>query len=433
MVTSVWWELSDQLDRTLQSAARGDVASELLSLLVAALRSDAGFIGILDADQGSLTLVAQRSAAGNEASAVVARADFRPSWLRALAGGGAACACDASYEDDSRPSARTLCAAVMVEDQPVALLCVSLPHQPYSQADHELLTRAARRLAPHLSAQRSEAQLLRKLANSEDMVGALQRVNTRVQHERRIAKSMMGRLRHDDALTDPGIWYAQSSFELFNGDLVLGALGPSGELRCLIGDFTGHGFGAAIGSIPLMTTFYDTTRKGVDLLQSIATMNDVLKQMLPPEIFCAAIVFALSADGRQLTVWNGGLPPLYVRTDHEGPLKRARSENLALGIVASQDVELRLSELTVDPQDEILAFSDGVTECMNPLGERLGVARVEQVLMAAPPGDGCWTLPVAVDEFRGASVESDDCSLLSLNVAQWLAGQAAKIASTVTR
>jgi hypothetical protein len=38
-----------------------------------------------------------------------------------------------------------------------------------------------------------------------------------------------------------------------------------------------------------------------------------------------------------------------------------------------------------------------------------------------------------VDEFRGASVESDDCSLLSLNVAQWLAGQAAKIASTVTR
>jgi serine phosphatase RsbU (regulator of sigma subunit) len=320
----------------------------------------------------------------------------------------------------------------MVEDQHVALLCVSAPHQPYSTADHELLTRAARRLAPHLSAQRREAQLVRKLANSEGMVDALQRVNVRTQHERRIAKSMMGRLRHDDVLSDPGIWYATSSFDLFNGDLVLGALGPSGELRCLIGDFTGHGFGAAIGSIPLMTTFYETTRKGVDLHDSVASMNDVLKQMLPPEIFCAAIVFSLSAEGRRLTVWNGGLPPLYVRTDHGGPLKRARSENLALGIVASHEIELRLTELTVGAEDEVLAFSDGVTECMNAAGVRLGVDRVEQVLQDAPPGDGCWTLPVAVDEYRGASVESDDCSLLSLNVSQWVAGQAAKRSAEVT-
>ena len=46
-----------------------------------------------------------------------------------------------------------------------------------------------------------------------------------------------------------------SPMALFNGDVLLADISPTGSLMVLLGDFTGHGLPAAIGSMPLASIF----------------------------------------------------------------------------------------------------------------------------------------------------------------------------------
>ena len=74
-------------------------------------------------------------------------------------------------------------------------------------------------------------------------------------NEQRVAKAVFDQVAHGGCLGAPNIRYLQSPYALFNGDLLLAAFTPTGEMHVLLGDFTGHGLPAAVGAMPLAEVF----------------------------------------------------------------------------------------------------------------------------------------------------------------------------------
>src|SRR5690625_6325760 len=89
--------------------------------------------------------------------------------------------------------------------------------------------------------------------------------------EQTVAKQVFDNIAHSGCLDANNVKYYLSSLAIFNGDIMLAAMRPSGSMMVLLGDFTGHGLPAAVGAMPLAATFYGMVPKGfamTDILRS---------------------------------------------------------------------------------------------------------------------------------------------------------------------
>jgi serine phosphatase RsbU (regulator of sigma subunit) len=240
-----------------------------------------------------------------------------------------------------------------------------------------------------------------------------------IKREQVLADKVLANVRRQGCLDAPGIRYVIASLEFFNGDIALAAQTPTGELRWLLGDFTGHGLSAAIGSIPVASAFYATSKKNIPFAEVVATINDMLKGLLPPGLFCAASMLALSPDSSSLSIWNGGLPAVLLRRARDGSLQEFPSQALPLGLVSSAELGVTLEQVAVERGDEIFVYSDGLTEATNTAGELFGGERLEAALRSvSKTGEAFDHLLAKVTAFRGGARASDDVSLVTVTVGE---------------
>lgn len=247
----------------------------------------------------------------------------------------------------------------------------------------------------------------------------LKQLHTEIEREQRLAGQMLGAIRRMGCLDAPGIRYVLSSVEYFNGDVALAAETPQGELRWLLGDFTGHGLSAAIGTTPVASAFYATTRKNIPLGEVLATLNDSLKALLPVGLFCAAAVLTLDASKKVLRVCNAGLPPVLVRKGRSRLVLQIPSTAVPLGLVPSAEQAVKIESIAVEEGDEIFVYSDGLTEISNVTGEMFGTERVVQALVSTEAeGQAFERLLGEVAAFRGEQRAHDDLSLVTVSVGE---------------
>ncbi len=204
------------------------------------------------------------------------------------------------------------------------------------------------------------------------------RRNQQLLDEHRAAKAIFDKVAHVGCLSAPNIRYRQSPQALFNGDLLLAAHAPAGQMFVLLGDFTGHGLSAAIGAMPLAETFYGMAAKGYSSTDILREINAKLKQILPVEMFCCATLLDIDAKQGALRVWNGGLPDGYL-ISADGRRTALVSRHLPLGVVSATALDDRFEHYPLAPGDRLLLLSDGVVESRNAAGELFG----EQRLLAA--------------------------------------------------
>ncbi|MGN8250908.1 SpoIIE family protein phosphatase [Pseudomonas sp. SMV7] len=199
-------------------------------------------------------------------------------------------------------------------------------------------------------------------------------------NEQRVAKAVFDKVAHSGCLAAPNIRYLQSPYALFNGDLMLAAFTPSGDMRVLLGDFTGHGLPAAVGAMPLAEVFYGMTAKGYGIAQILREMNAKLKRILPVDMFCCALLLDLNAQRGSVEVWNGGMPDGY-RLSVEGQvLSVLSSQHLPLGILAAERFDDSTEVLPLAPGERLLLLSDGVIDTADDQERLFGVQRLREVL-----------------------------------------------------
>ncbi|NBA95772.1 fused response regulator/phosphatase [Pseudomonas sp. R5(2019)] len=236
-------------------------------------------------------------------------------------------------------------------------------------------------------------------------------------NEQRVAKAVFDQVAHAGCLSAPNIRYLQSPYALFNGDLLLAAFTPTGDMHVLLGDFTGHGLPAAVGAMPLAEVFYGMTAKGYGLAQTLREMNAKLNRILPVDMFCCATLLNLSFQRRLVEVWNGGMPDGYLQRSASGERLPLVSRHLPLGILSPQHFDDKTEVLPLALGDRIFLLSDGVLDTRAPGDELFGVERLHQVLAANRQPERLFVeISRALSDFGGES--RDDVSMVEVTMVE---------------
>ena len=197
----------------------------------------------------------------------------------------------------------------------------------------------------------------------------------RMEQEQAMAQAIFAALVSEACLEVPGVrrWLRPSA--RLSGDVVLACPTPDGQLHVLVGDFTGHGLMAAVGTVPLAETFSSLTRAGASLDRVLEELNRRLYRLLPTGLFCAAAALEVDPRHRVVRLWNGGLPDLLLWRPG-GAVERLPSQGLPLGIQPPLRFRAPLRTVAADGGLRVLVHTDGLSEAEDAAGRPYGEERL---------------------------------------------------------
>ena len=234
-------------------------------------------------------------------------------------------------------------------------------------------------------------------------------------NEQRVAKAVFDKVAHSGCLNAANIRYLQSPYALFNGDLLLAAYTPAGDMHVLLGDFTGHGLPAAVGAMPLAEVFYGMTAKGYGLAETLREMNAKLKRILPVDMFCCATMLCLSFQRRSVEVWNGGMPDGYLHSIASGERTPMAARHLPLGVLSAQTFDDSTQVFPMALGDRVFLLSDGVIDTCDASEQLFGVERLQRVFAANREPDALFEeIGQALRDFGGET--RDDVSMVEISL-----------------
>lgn len=238
----------------------------------------------------------------------------------------------------------------------------------------------------------------------------------------------------------PGIdaWVTGETYhgESLGGDIHYVSTCGGGKIaRFAVADVAGHGqavAGVAVELRRLMRKHIDT----VDQSRFVRALNDEFSRRSSQGVFATAALATYYAPTRELIVCLAGHPaPWWYRSrlDRWQPLEPAsgsepspstapvsagarRLANLPLGIVAPTEYEQ--FSVTLDPDDLVLIYTDGVVEAESPEGEMLGPEGLRRMLEQSDPHRPATlsaNLLEWINRFRGATPAEDDQTLILLH------------------
>jgi len=204
--------------------------------------------------------------------------------------------------------------------------------------------------------------------------------------------------------------------DVFSGDVLLSAYGPSGDLNVMLGDFTGHGLAAAIGALPVSETFRAMTQKGFSPQQILSGINKKLNGLLPTGMFFAVQFISLSHLLDHVTVYNCGMPDVLLIDGETGEIKhRFSSNNLPLSIISDVTYEETIQPYAIHRGDRVLLVSDGVLEARSPAKAYFGQARLDAAIENSKSPDTVVNeITDSLREFCQDAPQDDDISLAEI-------------------
>lgn len=230
-----------------------------------------------------------------------------------------------------------------------------------------------------------------------------------------IAERILSKITKGDAFDVTNINYYLSPMEQLNGDIIIVSHKPDGGQIYMLGDFTGHGLGAAIGGMVVFDVFKTMAAKGFAVTQIITEINRKLREVLPTGRFLAAGFIELDADHTVASIWNGGLPDIYFRNNQTGVTTNYSSLHLPLGVVESHDLDLMTETVALSHHDQFILYSDGLIEGENRNGEFFGTDRLENCIFNEKEPKNIFPgIMKNIADFCQGQPQRDDLSILEI-------------------
>jgi len=243
---------------------------------------------------------------------------------------------------------------------------------------------------------------------------SLTRLNQHLTNEQELIEHFFESSIKQSFLDDNLIKYHMSSMSVFNGDVLLSERGPQGSLYMIVGDFSGHGLTAAMGTLPVAMIFFKMASENASIAEIAREINAQLLKLLPSTMFFAASIMELSACGNILTTWMGGMPENYWFSE-KGELKGLiESQHMPLGILLDNEFDTTTQVVTVEENDKIYLYTDGVIEAKNLQGEQFGDYRLKNTLIN-DKHDRFSAVLNQLNDFTSTNAQNDDITLVELN------------------
>ena len=241
--------------------------------------------------------------------------------------------------------------------------------------------------------------------------------NEHLLHEQEVAKSVFDNVAHAGCIDAPNIKHLLSPLAIFNGDVLLASVKPSGGMHVLLGDFTGHGLPAAIGAMPLAEIFYGMTSKGFTIGDILCEINQKLKSILPVGVFCCACMVDLSFEKQLIGVWMGGLPDCILYHQKTGTYEMIPSSHLPLGVLGANSFKADITTMAMPKGDRLYIWSDGILEASNADGKMFGEEGVVSVFDDNEDVEYMFDdIQSAVANFIGESERDDDITVVEVKM-----------------
>ena len=190
---------------------------------------------------------------------------------------------------------------------------------------------------------------------------------------------------------------------------------PDGPIGLVIADVSGHGVPAAFFMAVARTNLRELAVRHTDPGDCLAQTNDALCAQNPLDLFVTVFYCILDPKTGVLRYANGGHNPPYVRRA-AGPIE---SLNGAGGLVLGAMPGVRFPTHTVQllRGDQLVLYTDGVTEAFNPTEELYGTERlVDEVRVhgSGTPAALVERICQSITNFAGTAPQSDDITLTVL-------------------
>ncbi len=238
----------------------------------------------------------------------------------------------------------------------------------------------------------------------------------RLQTELALAHEIQERLLPQESLRGPDfeICGRTVSCREVGGDLFDHFHLSDGRVVVAVADASGKGVPASLLISGLRTSIRETIRPGLPLEEAVSHINRDLHATTQVGHFIAAFLAIYDPDHAELEYAVAGIePPLWVRAS-QGRVERLHRGGPVLGI--EPDARFRSGIVRLAPEDCVLAYSDGVTDQVNPSDEPFGADRLEAIARSDHSHQAQDLLDAvfrALQAFRGHEIV-DDTTLLVL-------------------
>lgn len=204
-----------------------------------------------------------------------------------------------------------------------------------------------------------------------------------------------------------------SSMSAFNGDVLLVAKRASGGLYALLGDFTGHGLTASMGTLPLAQTFFATTKNSLPISVIAREINRHLYTLLPIDMFLSAILIEIPASPDHITIWSGGMPDAYLVNSGKQSCEVIRSQHMPLGVADDNEFDMSVQMYPLSGGEKLYLCTDGIIETSNKAGEMFTEERLAKLLNQFQ--DAAFeTVLSEYEGFKGNLEQRDDISFVEI-------------------
>lgn len=183
-----------------------------------------------------------------------------------------------------------------------------------------------------------------------------------------------------------------------------------------IADVAGKGIVASM-TMTIASTFLRSIGKFYHEASEIASaLNVFLCKNNVEANFVTTLLGVIDLDTGRLQFSNAGHVPLLVRKVDGSYKKYSTTHSTAVGVF--EDIVIGQEELQLDPGDELILFTDGITEAMNTEEEFLGIAGLEGIVqnLGLPnPQNDAITILDSIRSFARNAKQHDDITILVID------------------
>ncbi|MCI0685447.1 MAG: SpoIIE family protein phosphatase [Gemmataceae bacterium] len=189
------------------------------------------------------------------------------------------------------------------------------------------------------------------------------------------------------------------------------------RLGILLGDVTGKGVAAALVMARFSAQACACLRAEAELTDAVAALNGLMQPLALADRFMTLAALTLDADSHTVTMVNAGHPEPLVLRRATGAVESANADSVIgvpLGVI--DDYEYEAHQITLQPGDNLIVFSDGVTEALDKNGRQFGIKRLRQQMeqAVASPRELGERILRAVEQHAAGCSQFDDITLVCL-------------------
>ncbi len=206
-------------------------------------------------------------------------------------------------------------------------------------------------------------------------------------------------------------YMSATSHARIGGDLYEVVTGTTG-MRLIIGDVQGKGLVAVKTAAAVLGTFREVAPEAASLAMIADRLEISMARQLSDEQFVTAILAEVSPDGSRIQLLSCGHPPPLLIAGHAGRFVESDAPSLPLGLASLRTAPREVITVPFGPDDQMLFYTDGVSEARNRAGEFYPLPDRALYAEATDPDSALDRLQEDVLLYVGHALDDDAAMLL---------------------